>query len=259
MKALLWVLLSASLLCAGTPPALNFTNNTSDRVDIGSGTTIDDLTTFTILVWCFPTANSAAPRKLWQKGTIAGGGGYRLLQVLNTSGAIEGELDRATGDIQIDTNNSSLTTGAWQFYAFVADINGVNTAQHIYGGSQTAVLSEFGYAVRSAGSGAAVTDNTQNGIIGNNSGNASAFQGYIAYAAVYNIALTSAQIENQRHHPHRTMNDGCVEMTWLGLSGTGNQLDLSGNGNDGTVTGATQIDGPPNVLLPWVTGRKRAL
>ncbi len=68
--------------------------------------------------------------------------------------------------------------------------------------------------------------------------------GRIARVAIHNVILTQAEIET-------CMRRGPVQrgLVWAGdLVNSGR--DLSGNGNDATVTNATVIDGPP--AMPWI-------
>jgi hypothetical protein len=66
--------------------------------------------------------------------------------------------------------------------------------------------------------------------------------------------LTLGEIQSWQFAPR--MMAGCVGFWRLGDNGTGTQPDLSGNGNNGTVTGATQSDNPP--LRRWMMPRPRA-
>ena len=60
-----------------------------------------------------------------------------------------------------------------------------------------------------------------------------------------------AEIEAQRLYPQRT--SGNVMFVLTGENGTSTQWDLSGNGNNGTVTGATPALGPGAILPRWRT------
>ena len=60
---------------------------------------------------------------------------------------------------------------------------------------------------------------------------------------VHNTDLALAEIQRQQFRPHPLAST--LVFCMLGYAGTGTQPDWSGNGNNGTVTGATVADHVP--------------
>jgi len=70
------------------------------------------------------------------------------------------------------------------------------------------------------------------------------FNGYIAFVRLYNRALSQSEIIHNYRNPNNPVRDGLV--LWLdarSVSGS-TWYDLSGNGNNGTIYGATQVSLP---------------
>jgi hypothetical protein len=109
------------------------------------------------------------------------------------------------------------------------------------------------------GSGAEATEATGNLMVGNNTTPDNPPDCKIHAAMVFNRALSLGEVEAQRTKPHVLSDGSCKLFTIYGQAGTGSQLDLSGNGNNGTVTGAAQIDGPTQILSPWNVARRLLL
>ena len=90
--------------------------------------------------------------------------------------------------------------------------------------------------------------------------------GRVSRVMVFNADLSLGDIRLQQWNPHNTSN--CVLWVEYGYNGVGTQIDLSGNQNDGTLTGLTQADHYPGrppfgfhdeIVFPVATGRKRTI
>jgi hypothetical protein len=83
------------------------------------------------------------------------------------------------------------------------------------------------------------------------------FVGRGAILALFNRVLLLPEIQAWQYRPRNL--SGCVGFWRLGSNGTATQPDFSGNGNSGTVTGATVAEDPPlgkwrrraHVYVPW--------
>lgn len=74
------------------------------------------------------------------------------------------------------------------------------------------------------------------------------WKGSAAFSAVYNRKLTQAEINEVRWNPFSIVNG--LKGFWYGMDGLTTEIDRSGNGHDGTVTGAANsVSGPPVFLL----------
>lgn len=218
--------------------ALTFGAATSDRVDCGSGASIDDLNPFTWLFWCYAT-NNTANRALGSKESGSNSKRLRLSGTGGSAGNLRVEVVRATTNTDYITNDTPLgTLNTWKCVAITFD-SAASAGQivNIYSGTRSVVLAESTYGTATDGSGTPSSEAAGSFYIGNRAGLASSFQGRIAVCMIWNRALTLAELIEQQFRPHKT--SGCVMFTRVGYNGTGTQPDWSGNGNAGTVTGAT--------------------
>ncbi len=220
--------------------SLLFGGATSDRVSIAAAASINDLDPFTYLLWLYPTATTNA-RRIFQKALVGDTpGGYKFARLNGTggtSGNIEFTIKRATTDATRITNDRPLNAGlnAWVFLAcgFASSV----PEMHVWTGSLTALATENTYGTTNNGAGAVTGDNASDLVAGNYVTANQAFPGRIAVFAVFNRLLTLAEIRSWQFRPRKI--DGCVLFYELGFNGTATQPDWSGNGNAGTVTGAT--------------------
>lgn len=222
--------------------SLTFGGATSDRVNCGTGTALANLSTYTWIGWVNLTTITNG-RHFFAKtdsSTPFGGKSLRML----TSGAIRADVTRSTTGAQYIANTGSLTTGAWTLLACSYDAGAASgEVFNIYTGSLTALATEVGYSTTTNGSGSTVNDNLASFKLGNNDGETAAMQGQMGPVAMFNRVLTIGEVRDWQFNPR--MMAGCVGFWDLGDNGTGTQPDLSGTGNNGTVTGATQSANPP--------------
>lgn len=225
--------------------ALTFGGATTDRVDCGHTSPINDLTTFTILAWVFVTTRTSG-RSFFTKGNT-GGAGVVTFSLSGTSGAIQSTISQSTSPTVFISSSTPVATNTWTYVAATYDV-GASPRQHIYSGTLTAEATEVTYSSSADGSGTKTAEGAVNGLVwGNNLNGASAYaralQGKMARCQYYNRVLTLGEILVQQFRAKPT--NGCVNYLELGFNGTSTQPDWSGNNTNGTVTGATQSDGAP--------------
>ncbi len=225
----------------GSAPAAN------TYVSCGSAAGLDNIAAGTVLVWARPTDVANEYRVLiskgWDQGTSA-----QLGWDLHTRSADGTQLRFTVGratSIQGVNSTPVMSANTWGCAAATWDIT--NGGPKIYYGTLTATLADVS-ASPANGSGAQNDDSGRNVIVGaQDDGSlgyvATAYYGSIAVAMVWNRVLSLAELRAQQFYPHPTA--GCVLFTHLGYNGTGTQVDLSGNGNNGTVSGATVADHVP--------------
>ena len=136
--------------------------------------------------------------------------------------------------------SGTLTLNAWNYVAISYD---ESAGPLLYFGNLTTIVAQPSYSAGPVvGSGATSSDAIGNLLIGARSFSQAAgsgFQGRIAFGGVWNRVLSLGEIKEQQFHPHVT--SGCVLFSHLGYAGAvSTQPDWSGNGNAGTITGATQ-------------------
>ena len=231
--------------------ALNFAT-TGDRVNCGSGSSLDDRTAFTWWCWWraaalndFGTLMSKGPaaddRKAW---FIRSDGRFRIRVVRAT---LDAEANAATGTLVTNTNT------------FLAATYDESDGPRLWKGTASAVVAEVSYEVTFpiVGVGATTGDAADSLKIGTNTDDDVPGVGIISSCGVIDARLTAAELAvvqfNQRRPPRNS-----VGFWHLGWNGTGTQPDWSGNGNSGTVTGATVADHAPLQLWRPSSGRMPA-
>lgn len=214
---------------------------TSDRVDCGNDSSISDLTTGTVLVMEYPTTltNSrvliskyrGATTEGWQLNNKASGDG----------GLLQNELTRATTPAAFVASSLNRSVNNWYCSAMTWD-HAASPVSHFYTGLHNVAMAETTYSTQQDGAGAFGLDAARSLFIGNRDTATpnQAYRGTIAVAAVYNRVLSLAECEEWRLRPSGSIGSGGVVFIVLGRYGaTGTQSDLTGTGNDGTITGCT--------------------
>lgn len=217
--------------------ALTFGAATSDRVNCGSATSLDNLVssggTVTAIAWIYPTAFSGRAIISKQRSSAAVGWGMTV----NASSQLRVIHERATTDLQYVANN--LTLSANTYYCVAGVIDGTANTGKLYVGSLTTNMTETTYGTTDGGSGTYGADAARSLFIGNVDGTTPnlSFEGDIFAVAVFNRGLTLGELITWQWQPQKM--NGCVLYVQCGWNGTGTQPDWSGNTNNGTVTGAT--------------------
>lgn len=223
--------------------ALNFAN-TGEKV-IHNGSPLGTITDGTILLWLYPTSNTARQDIVRHTGMPDWTVDWRA----DLSGKpFEGfrQASISYTSISADAANfSAYGINKWLFLVVRWDTTGVATDQKLLMGDlNTHAAEPSSYNTQSAGSGSRSTTNADvymgNSHVG---GGGRYFRGDIAFVGVWNYPLTSSEIIAQQFRPRVT--SGCVLFCHYGFNGTGTQPDWSGNGINGTVTGTTQSDHAP--------------
>lgn len=226
--------------------SLVFGAATSHRVDHGTldGVNWDQIT---FLIWFYLTSFVTEKMLL---SRILGGSGVEI-QLSSDAGPSalalvwSGSVSNAIADAQ-----TTMTTGKWWFAAATADrtLTAPSVQLHIYVGDLATLAVEDTYT--SNDNGAGLHDIGARACIVGNAGDAiQSLPGSIAVASVVgNRVLTLAEIQRFQFAPRKYWAEQQV-FSRLGMNGTTNVPDLSGNGNVGTITGATLGDDVP--LPPW--------
>jgi len=216
------------------PPnkALKFGAATSDRVDFGSAAMLDNQNAMTIIAWVTPTAIMLG-RRVWTKATGTTG----KILVVNTGGTLYAFWAGSTNG-QAITTAAPLVVGVPLGIAVVFD-SAAAVTMNIYTRTLNtiwqlqALSTSVNVATPSDDAGASF-------LVGNQSAFSGAFTGDIHYVSVFNRALSLAEISN-----HENFKSGNILKSYLGMNGVGPQIDWTGNGNHGTITGATPTAGLP--------------
>lgn len=236
--------------------ALRFGAVNSDRVSCGSPAAFDALTQITWLLWVRPTTFAHGDTVMSKRASAAG----KTLGLNGTTGNLQFLADRATTDTSYITNDTPLTLDEWNRVAVTFDQALTNPNKvHILVGDLRNAAVESSYGTANDGSGAYSSDAAADLILGNTSALTDALIGDIAVAALFGSILSVAACNSWFENPRIQVNASgpALGMWHLGLdpAGVGSQPDLTGNGNPGTVTGATQIDHVP--LFQFLEARRR--
>ncbi len=226
--------------------ALDTSTSTTDRIDFGSGASLDNLAQFTYAAWAYPTTVTAGNiGVLFQKG-LAAAGVWLLLAFDSNNGEMESITVRSTTNCHARSSTNWLTVNTWQFLACTIDTaSSTNTDEQLWRGTLTAPPAEPpSYGIQESGSGTTSDNSASNFTVGNRTTNhGREWPGPIAWVGVWNRRLTEGELLAQWMRPHVT--SGCVLFSHLGYNKLGTQADWSGNGNNGTVVGPAVADHVP--------------
>jgi hypothetical protein len=233
---------------------LSFGTAISDRVNCGSGSSVDLLDPFTVMVWARATTAATGFAAFVQKGGAASGSRRISLVKSGASANVQVGADRATTDLSYISNSTPLVSNVPTFIAYTFNsANAANELVNIYTGNLFTPASEVTYGTRNDGTGAFQSDAAQDLYVGNLLAHDSALVGLIWWVQIVAKDLSLTEIRAQQFRPCVLPEISRLAM-WLGSNGRGGEIDLSGNNNHGTVTGAI----PTNDYLPRVMARRFA-
>jgi hypothetical protein len=236
------------------PTALRFAASSGNLVNCGSGASIDQLTAGSTGMWVFPTS-IAVDQRYWQKG-LAGTGNYWGFapDFAVGSGTFGIEAQRASVNCEAISTTGVVKQDAWNFVGASWNTAGAAGDQRLFWGLSRTPASEPTYSSQTAGSGAVGDNSPADLIIANRSTGGVAMPGRIGCLVLFATRLGVSDMRDVqsllllgmqgRLHP-REVRVRLPDRPRLLMffNGTGKQLDWSGNGNHGTVTGAVTARG----------------
>ena len=250
MKRIFVYLLSLVLSLASpafAESSLTFGAATTDSVNHGSNASLDNLATWTVVMWVYPTTLTAG-RVYFNKLEAAPDNGRRRCLVDTATDEVSCQVRENDLLANYITNNANLTVNKWWFIAATFDLNAAaGESFNIYVGDFDTIATECTYGTATDRTGTLDSDAAGSMIIGNTAGGAASFQGDFSVFAHWNRVLTTAEIQNQQFSQVPT--SGAVLLTYEGFNGTGSQRDLSGNANNGSVSGPTASSNAPPIFL----------
>lgn len=213
---------------------LNF-DDVADRVDCGSGSSLDDLTTFTWIFWFNPkTLNNF---DFIARKAVTGNDQKQMFVIAD--GSFRFQVKRATAHAEARAAAGTLASDTFQMVAATYDST---NGPKLYKGSLTETIAEVSYTASYpvVGSGTEVTEATGNFVIGTNFDADLPGAGDISTVMVINRELGVGELRQLQFNPHKI--SGTVGFWQLGYAGgVSTQPDWSGTGNAGTITGASQV------------------
>jgi concanavalin A-like lectin/glucanase superfamily protein len=219
--------------------SLAFTDDSTNQVSFGSAAGLDNIAEGTVLLWVYPTSVANTLREVVSKSASGGPNGWNVFK-RGSNGTIWAlQASRATAHQFVDV--TGMVANEWQFIAYSWNI--ASGGPKSYRGTLSAIATDIsGTPVN--GSGAQADDSAANLCVGARSGAvATCAPMRVGWVAVYNRALTLAEVQSLQFSLRSLSGNqlSCV----IGYGGTSTQPDWSGNGNNGSVSGATVADHVP--------------
>lgn len=220
--------------------AIDF-DGTDDILNYGSPSHLDDLSNWTYCAWVRPDTLGELTFGTIMRKSASGPG-----RTMNNEGTnqLRGAASRATTNMNIYSANNTMVMGSWQFVAWTYD----GTTGKLFHGSPGGACAEVSYGSNTQGTGAMSSDASASLTVGNETGGATTYDGRIAYARIFNVALTANELTGVMYNaPVRR--DACVFDAWLDTT-TG--VDRSGNAVVPTVTGSPVLADNPPIPPPFM-------
>ena len=232
MKRILFLSLFVSIVItsnAQTNTASISFNGTNDSISVPAGASLNPTTALSIEAWIKPTSFGT---NLWDNYVVgkddwsSSSAGYCLR--CGAGGKLSFNIGAGTTWHEV-SSTTLIPTGSWSHVAGTFDgttltiyINGVQSGTLSYTGAIT--TSNYNLNIGS------VPYTTQGGRL---------FNGIIDQVEVWNVALTSAQVNKYMHCPPAGTETGLVAF-WNFEEGTGTTVtDLTSNHNNGTIYNST--------------------
>ena len=237
MKKLLTILILTVLILSQAPTAfaaLKFNSATTNRVNYGSGSYLDNIATGTVLVWYKPDTMTSPKIIVSKHDDVSTGWNFNKFAA-TTIFRINIRTSGTTWTA--DSISTVMATSSWNFMGATWEASSNASNPIVYWGSLLQIARNV-TASSVTGTGTFDNDSALNMFVGNNTaattGSAS---GSIAWVGIWRRRLSLGEIRDQQFHPHPT--EGNVLFTHLGFNGVTSVPDWSGKRNTGTVTGAT--------------------
>jgi len=228
--------------------ALLFGSNANDVVNHGSASSLDNLQAFTLLY--FITCTNPLTFGRWWYKDAGGGTSHRFNNQPGTNSEVNLFVKFGGTNAGANTTDLSITADVPHWVVATFDV-AASPMIRLYGAPINSSIVEGSYGFQDDGTSGKTADAAGSWMVGNNNTpNAPTF-GKISLFMAWNRALPLGELLQQQSNPHFT--PGNIIFSHYGIhgaSGAGVQQDWSGNGNHGTVTGATKTDHAPIQIFP---------
>lgn len=233
---------------------LSFVGGSTQRVAITAAASINTMADGCACWWQYTTSVANNFRTAVGKANNPASHGWQA-HLRGTDGSVmRMDILRATVNGTVDTPAGTVKVNLWQFMAWYWSTT--NNVAAVYVGTLENPARDVGATVV-IGSGAMNSDSADTLLIGNDTGVATSYPGVISAMMLIRNRRPSLdeihQIQEELlvlpnyHSSIAAKHEFCVGLWALGKNGTSTQHDLSGNGNHGTVTGATMAFNPPYI------------
>lgn len=232
--------------------SLKFGAASTDVVSITNASSISGLHPYSVAMWFFRSAQSSVADRLFDKDVNS-----KNMNIGGNSNKLGNGFIRSGGSPGYTAIEGMFSMFQWTFVMQV--VNAGNAAGQLirnYVGTIYEPCREVIWESTSDAGSGNPTESNGALLIGNRNSNDRVFHGNIAFFGYYAAELTLAQGEWIRQNC--ALFPGCRVHMLLGDTNTGTQFDLSGNGNNGTVTGATLAEGPALHFYKSMASRRGA-
>lgn len=238
--------------------------NSGDLVDHGSAAGLDDLpsSAFSCWAWVYRTADGSNQHIISKDNAFPSGWSLTANAVSGTNGELRFVVFRtdSTGTNWADAISASglIALNTWTFVAGTYD-PATSPQMRLYIGTLSTPVAEVGsYFRQQDGVGSYLSDAAHNLYVGNlQRATTLPFLGRIQRGGLAAQVYTREQLQVAQYGTiSQAVALGSPRLAW-NYDATGTQRDESGNGNSGTITGATLADGPglwvaaPALALPF--------
>jgi len=214
----------------------------AENINCGSDSSLDNIfaTGGSVVLW--GRAESYGSGGVYGRYITKGGLGWMIYNYEDSgSRRFEFLIYRDTDYDSWDSSVYDLSANTWFHIACIFDeSDGAGTAVptcYVNGALET-------MNSRTSGTGGFASDAAIDLLIGNRTGSDRGFDGQIAHVSLYTKELTAAEVQTLMYKPNAIVDSRSAYWPLWGVDSP--ELDLSGNGNSGTVTGASvSTDGPP--------------
>ena len=217
----------------------------NEYVDHGSDTSLDNLVSFAIAAWIYPTTIDTLYRAvICKRAAVGRAWEFQVIDSWDSSTPNTVQINRTrdgAGSNQTATGSDNLLTlNAWNFVATYCP-TWTTAAPSIYNGTLTSIVGDVTEQLTNPGSGTKGDDSSGNLYIGARDGvTTNGFRGGIGFVGVWSGQVALAQLKIVQFKPMAALQVGdCRLLCFPGLHGATTVPDLSGNSNNGTITNAT--------------------
>jgi hypothetical protein len=230
-------------------------SGTAQYIDLGTPTALNNFTICTYCAWIYPDTISTIAcildRFNGTSDTGSTGKNFRIEGDGSSNGKLTFIVSGSGSNARAMSVANFCTTNEWQFVA--GTFAGGAVAPKVWRATLGNVPVEPSYGTSAALGGSVENDATITLNIGRHAAGASRlWDGKIARVMMWDVALTVEELTTVMYGGLIARHPKLLKP--LGQSSP--EVDWSGNGISGTVTGATVADGPP---VPWLFGRPRYL
>lgn len=224
--------------------ALLFSTVGAMNVNCGSGASIDNMSAGTVMGLVYLNNVNNAFSAFCSKIDAGVTDGWQFHKRGNNGTLMRLYHHRVTTDQYADSVTGTLIAGAWQWIAGTWSI--ATGLSRVYWSRYRDPFRDVTGSTQT-GQGNQRDDSASNLYLAADAiVNPDNLPGAMAQFGIWNRILSLSEMRSQQAAPRVTA--GCVGMWWLNSQGA--IMDMSGNGNNGTITGATMYPDPPRVLRP---------